>query len=521
MKPMKLLKQNLLRLFVSILALQSFSITRIFAVESEVGEGNVNAEEIVDSDSDVAEESTQEETTETEVPGDELTSREEAIQYIEANNLVVQTRGDLIDAGLVNEGQLNALPGTAIYDTLVAYIMANGEQVDVNAFFGLLTSSYPDYFQEAPTTMTEEEALAYIEENNLLETAPALLVEYGLVTQEQLDQLPEGAIQQALVQQFTTVPTLGDIGVLYQILAEIYPEIFGGNNLSEEIVNNTHQYPSLEFNQEVQLGERTYEIRRSFVLRPGEAGNQSEDTMLLGIEYSYENDTEEDVEDDLEHWLTYTQFTQPDADVDRVLTVGEYNLASQDDPSSQVEIIEEVSPLTPGETRREVVYYELINQESPVIFTALGAASVEIFEISIDELVKLAPQSGVYYNDSSTLAGYLFDFDKLYMVFTEEATLAQIHDVEGTANLVSEATLSPEAQSQFQVLQEETDAAHLQLLEFKDVYYELSDPVVGIRQIQVEDGEEILSNILMTLRGQPERLTLTNQDGDTYSNISQ
>ena len=204
-----------------------------------------------------------------------LYTPEEAQAYIQSNNLVEAMKHELVTQQYLSQSKIDRLPSEAIYQALYYQLTIAPGEATVPGTFHVIASQYPEIVNGPDQQMTSEEAQKFIQENNLVETTKQLMLEAQLLTQEQLDQLPEDAVLNALIQQFTEHDPAGDFGNTFQILKAMYPEIFEPEVVETVVVPNHTQ--QLDRNQIIQLGERQYTLQQVYLLAPGEAGNTSND----------------------------------------------------------------------------------------------------------------------------------------------------------------------------------------------------------------------------------------------------
>lgn len=488
---------------------ESESINKVEAAVEDVESSNISQETI-------------------EETRNELTDYQKAVNYIQNNNLLSNVKETILNQGLMTDEELNLIPNKVVLDILTDYVLNYGTETDIHVIVSYLESYLLGNFNNLSYEDRKASAEKKISEGNLLVSGPEIMIEEGLISQEELDRLPDDAFYHVFIEQFTTFPTGGDMSTTLVILKNLYPQAFleaiDSGGPEENVENNKLETESdgqlIPYNQSVIAGDLEYLIKRIFVLRPNEVGNQSSDQYMFGIEYSYENKSDETQKDYHENWLIHTNVTQSNDQGAQNLKLGEYlwdyqenqqeNQAQSSDPNT-------VKEVKVGEILNRRVYYMMENIEGNINLSVMGNNSTINFEIDTETLLKLPPQSGLYYNETNPLVAYIFDFDKLYLAFSEDATLAEIRHVAGETELVQPSALSSEAQFQYDLLMGLLEDPELQLLELDQVVYEHSDIMVAVRQVEeLENGEEGLSNILMTFKGDNQRLEMTNEIGDIY-----
>ena len=463
-----------------------------------------------------------------------LYTPEEAQAYIQSNNLVEAMKHELVTQQYLSQSKIDRLPSEAIYQALYYQLTIAPGEATVPGTFHVIASQYPEIVNGPDQQMTAEEAQKFIQENNLVETTKQLMLEAQLLTQEQLDQLPEDAVLNALIQQFTEHDPAGDFGNTFQILKAMYPEIFEPEVVETVVVPNHTQ--QLDRNQIIQLGERQYTLEQVYLLAPGEAGNTSND-YWVGIEVEYTNETDQVDKDYYKEWITQVLLVQDSERGYNALTMQQYKLPKID-RSVRLENNESAERTTsitkkevkPKETVREIIYYRLNNIEDDI---AIYVAPQDTqYELEMEGLRQLPPRSAVYYSSSNNQIAYLFDFDQLYLVYSDQTRLSDINQIPGRSTSVQEQALSDEAWVQYQKLVQELDIQNSQIMLLDEVVYELSGDMVGVRQrpnddeaaspegesTEGESEEELdgLSNILLTFRLNKERQELVNEYREMY-----
>lgn len=310
------------------------------------------------------------------------------------------------------------------------------------------------------------------------------------LTQAQYDAIPTDAAYNVLVHHLMTIPTGGDPSTTIRFLFEVYPELAYITESSEDEAEEDSSEESktesdaegdetedesgddLELlkEQTFEFGQGSYEVEHVFVLRPNEASNESAEDYLLGVTYDFTNLTEEAARDIEADWMDNVNVAQLVDDQEVVLEVRDD--ASSDEGESQVEVL-----IEENETVTQTVYYELENTEDLATLSVNG----ETFELSIEKLLKLPPQSALYVSDNAMQA-FIFDFQTLYAASIDPVDMEYF-----TESRVD--TLSDEAKELYDLLQEKFEGAEWTLYELK-VDYELDEEDESVLVSQAEDEDD-------------------------------
>lgn len=468
---------------------------------------------------------TNDDSTSTTVEEDDNNHEDEGMTYEqaqeEAARLAPAMAEELLSQQYITQDQIDQLPSDAITLALIPQLMAT-KTTNVSDTYNILLSKYPDILTQAPEPMTEEEAQRYIEENNLVQATRQYIIDNQLMTEDQLNQLTDEMIYDALLEQFTTHEVAGDFGQTVEIIKQHHPGIFESTSTGTVSSSGLSHSQSLEWNQLVQLGNREYMIRRVFLLESGEAGNHHPNNDWVGITIEYTNDGTEEDQDYYREWITQAIMVQDSELGYNALTMTEYSNSEIERSVRIEETTEEAQadmPLhqvKPGETVVETIYYELKTQEDDLALFIV--ANDTQYEIAMETLKQMPPQSAIYYSDQDRLVAYLFDFDQLYLIYSDQARLSDINQIPGQSEEVQHQYLSDEAWSQFQLLSDQVDLNHVQLYVLENITYELSGDMIGVRQIESRGTprEESLTELLLTFRLNEDRSILTNEYREAY-----
>lgn len=325
------------------------------------------------------------------------------------------------------------------------------------------------------------------------------------ITEAQLARLPENAIFEAAVAYKMEFPIGVNPNVSFDYLKAMYPEAFvedpeetesqengeteaevvlpdteGQRNIDEHVEQATEsaeetELESLERNQSFIIDSIEYTVKNVYLVEKETREEQEEADYVLGIRYEYNDDVEENINLHEQKWQANTRVTQAVEGEVKPLRYGD------------IRTEEEMAELDETEVRDNsgVVYYEVTDLSKEATLSVSTDSGVEQFAINLEELLQLPPQSGLFLNTESPKAGYLFDFETLYVLYNSvEEALEWDGIEEADVNVEVE---SKEALTQLEQLDNAQELAYVAL---NDVFYTLNDEGVVEVRVDSEDSEE-------------------------------
>lgn len=325
------------------------------------------------------------------------------------------------------------------------------------------------------------------------------------ITEAQLARLPENAIFEAAVAYKMEFPIGVNPNVSFDYLKAMYPEAFvedpeetesqengeteaevvlpdteGQRNIDEHVEQATEsaeetELESLERNQSFIIDSIEYTVKNVYLVEKETREEQEEADYVLDIRYEYNDDVEENINLHEQKWQANTRVTQA--------VEGEVKPLRYSDIRTE----EEMAELDETEVRDNsgVVYYEVTDLSKEATLSVSTDSGVEQFAINLEELLQLPPQSGLFLNTESPKAGYLFDFETLYVLYNSvEEALEWDGIEEADVNVEVE---SKEALTQLEQLDNAQELAYVAL---NDVFYTLNDEGVVEARVDSEDSEE-------------------------------
>lgn len=325
------------------------------------------------------------------------------------------------------------------------------------------------------------------------------------ITEAQLARLPENAIFEAAVAYKMEFPIGVNPNVSFDYLKAMYPEAFvedpeetesqengeteaevvlpdteGQRNIDEHVEQATEsaeetELESLERNQSFIIDSIEYTVKNVYLVEKETREEQEEADYVLDIRYEYNDDVEENINLHEQKWQANTRVTQAVEGEVKPLRYGD------------IRTEEEMAELDETEVRDNsgVVYYEVTDLSKEATLSVSTDSGVEQFAINLEELLQLPPQSGLFLNTESPKAGYLFDFETLYVLYNSvEEALEWDGIEEADVNVEVE---SKEALTQLEQLDNAQELAYVAL---NDVFYTLNDEGVVEARVDSEDSEE-------------------------------
>lgn len=442
-----------------------------------------------------------------------------AIHPINAQELIaagyVGTYKDILRSAGITDATLSQLSEDTLRQGAFNYLIIAGvEEIDLDEAIRSLTYLVPDLLEinsntssestepevedlTPPEPMTYEEAVEYVN-SGFLETFIGNLHYFG-ITDEMLATLPEDAPFKAAVNYWTNTFLGGDPYIFYTHFIRMYPEVLTNQpvketdaerqarmaettekqeQLSQHVQSWTSsQADSLEplpFDYSFETDQGIYHIDYIFVLTPEEAGNQSPDHYMLGIEYTFENTSDETVSGYVNNFYDHTQISQIYPDGSIILSPAPYRLPG-DDP-----VMEPHPPVDANDSVTHRVHYLLNDRENPAAISILTDNGIQDFDLGMEDLMKYPLQSAVYTSDKDL--GYLFDFNTIYYFESDSSEYTPWDDLEGieTGNFDS-LDLSPEALIQADKL----DGTDYSVVKLEGLKYHLSEDG-SIEALQVD-----------------------------------
>lgn len=365
---------------------------------------------------------------------------------------------------------------------------------------------------------TEAEAKAYAEK--WAEEYRAIMIREHKIPKKVLDKLPADAFYNTLVQWALRTRAGGDPGTHYTLLRSLYPEAFNeratsystaerreilevaserAEVLNNEIARNTpsETLPVLKEKQVFEFDTASYEVKRMFLVRPDEQANSEEASYLLGITVAYTNKGDKPMPLAEQEWLINTKLTQKIDGTREELSFEHYKI------DNEVSLVS-YEAIQPNETMVHTIYYKIVDLKTPVIVTSTLTSGVKEFSIPVEPLRQLPPQSAIYFNETSDLVSYIFDFDTLYLAYsTSEAASIWKDNSNATIQSQRPKHLSRSAARHFVKLD-----SNYTIVTLKDLNFTQKDDDILIEQ----QGKTIL-----TLQSKDDWATFTTSQSETYT----
>lgn len=430
-------------------------------------------------------------------------SREEVVEQMKKGD-ADEFRGVLIRFGGVTEEMLARVPEDAVFNAAVEHRLRNPHGGDWGTALATFKRMYPEAFSlinspstDSPIVLSREEVVEQMKNGGEADFKGAIM-KYGGVTEEMLARVPEDAVFNAAVEHRMRNPYGGDWGTALATFKRMYPEAFNPNakplndtqrqaKLEKDVQNQQKimehirsttpdsEYRLLEDNQIFRFDSGTYELKHLFLLHPEEAGNRSTTNYMLGIRYEYTNTTNEEVAVNSEDLVSHSNVSQFFEDSRTILSTDVYELPKEIDNAVQDQALDSIEKMVasvkPGEKVEGTLYFSVPNVEHDLVFSVIQNNQVEEYKLEIETLLKLPPQSVSYVTDGSAPLGYIFDFDKLYLVYESNSDMS--HWTSQTGVMIGQKTekLSKEAKAHYQ----QFEGSDTVLVELSDIRYKIKD----------------------------------------------
>lgn len=326
------------------------------------------------------------------------------------------------------------------------------------------------------------------------------MARYSGLPKEVLAQISDEEYFQAAVAHAMRNPLGGDYGTQIAVFKRTYPKYFeqadettrqtqqskiekiqsDQKKLQETLTQSVQKYEEVPKELQLEFLEGQFNLEQIYLLVPGEAGNQSED-YLLGIRFNYTNTTQDEVaapETIVQLASNMMQFEEEEL---RILESSIYPIESQvvDETSEKIEL-DEVEFVLPNEEVTATIYYKVPNSYNDLVWSVVENDQVQSYRLDIEKLLKLPYQSASYYLNSDEQVGYIFDFDKLYLVYRSSSDLQQWENKENVEEKSDLTTLSDVATSHYQQISAQLADDNLKLVELSKVRYLLDDDEVHV-----------------------------------------
>ena len=412
----------------------------------------------------------------------------------------------------VSSSQIEELPISMYRNVISEYLLHSQVGDGPGALVKLWFQMYPDTFGGK----FDPEALALngkTAKENVEEFAKAFesqlydaLKNYG-ITDEMFARIPKDAVYQTLIQIGLRNQFRGDIGTAVRIFKELYPEAFNQNlkplteserkQKIEEAIQKQEKLddfvkaqqamdnlPALKKDIIFKFKQGEYKIKRFFVLHPEEAGNRSKQSYMLGIQYEFKNNSQDIVNVNSEELLTNSIVTQLTEQGKRVtLAHATYELPEEAHAERNKEVVLDIAKeVKPGETIEGTLYYVVPKVEHDMALAVIQNDAIQEYKLPVKELLAQPFQSAVYTTESAVEpVHYLFDFNKLYLIYSENSSMNSWKNQPGVMTDVKEEALSLEARHQLNVLTQEKALSELMIVELADVTYEVQETNVDVK----------------------------------------
>ncbi|MBS4456218.1 hypothetical protein [Tuanshanicoccus lijuaniae] len=420
---------------------------------------------------------------------------------------------ELITKHNVPQEKLNLVDDVKLFNAYFSY-QIHSDFSSIEDALGLDTTSESNASSQVedltpPTLPDRAGAEERVKNTGLDKMIPDFLKITG-ISDEIISKIPTETFFEGAVTYYMTHITGGDYGTISYFFMQTFPEYFKEvTNINKEEQqqqleqNKKNQEKILEATTKVEkevidlkgelhfsLGEEEYTIKRVYLLVPGEAGNQT-NNYLLGINYDYINNTKKDIQSSQRSLLSNSSFTQKDGELTDILTAGKYELKKEESFETAENMTEKVEKtvIKPSETINETVYLSFNSGQNNILWSMIQKDKVVNYRINMADLQNMPYQSASYTMEAAgEQVGYLFDFNKLYLVYQSTANLEQWNDNKNVSVDPQPESLSPEAALQLKSLKETLGDDKLKLVELTDVTYETMN---GETTVKVKDNDSV------------------------------
>lgn len=319
--------------------------------------------------------------------------------------------------------------------------------------------------EDSEEGMTYEEAIAYADANpdqvdgfwQIYRDSMTNNGIYGYtLTQAQYDWLPDDAAYWAFVHHSQVNTTGGDPGTALAALFEVYPElesVTDSPESGEEMASVPEETPiEEEPNDTFVINDTEIIIDNYYILRPGEAGNQTEDQYMFVVKFENEQDEA----------LWYNNVTVGQMET---LNRAEYQIEDAEADENQ-------------ETT-QFAYYTLTDLTTAVRLNFQD----QVYEVEMEELFNLPPASAGYLADGNVQA-LVFDFGTVYGLAQGEVSAEVFEPV------ADEPAISPEVQQLIDAIEAETGIAEWFIYEL-EADYAFDEETGEVQVTKAEDNSEV------------------------------
>ncbi|WP_282919744.1 DUF5067 domain-containing protein [Ignavigranum ruoffiae] len=429
----------------------------------------------------------------------------------------------VVNYGGISEEQLAKLPGDPIYDAAFAYKKSTFLGGDPSILYYFFIRMYPSVMnadEQPPKPYTEEEAIRLVKEG-FYHVMYNAVVNYGKITEDQLAALPGDPIYDAAVAYKKSTFLGGDPGVLYHFFINMYPEVlnkelkvsdetrqarvaFVSKNqdlLARELVTKELVEQSDSFFKEPIIVENeghNFKIRGAYLIQPAGVGNPNQDQYLLAIQYDYTNQTDQVVASSQAVWSGLSQMDNLTAEGSQQLSLGNYQLASEqtaDDIETAIE---------PGQTKTQTIFYNLESLDQGLMLRLVNQDKVQNYKFEQEDLAKLPPFTGLFLGEANN---FLFDGQRAYLLYADEASAKAWADQEGVeVKAWTDLSLTPEAT----LYKEKLDGEFTAVI-FDNIYYTLQEGKIEMKPFAKADVAAFLS-----FEPNEDWTSFTDQEGNQY-----
>lgn len=408
--------------------------------------------------------------------------------------------------------QIEELPISMYRNVISEYLLHSQVGDGPGALVKLWFQMYPDTFGgkfdaeslalNGKTAKENVEEFAKAFESQMRDALKA----YG-ITDEMFARIPKDAVYQTLVQIGLRNQFRGDIATAVRIFKELYPEAFNPNakplteserkQKVEEVIKKQEKLDEFVKAQQAmdnlqplkkdtlfKFKNGEYKIERFFLLHPEEAGNRSKQSYMLGIQYEFKNTSREIVNVNSEELLANSIVTQLTEQGKRVtLAHATYELPQEDQVARNKEVVDDIAKeVKPGETIKGTLYYAVPKAEHDIALAVIQNDAIKEYKLDMKDLLAQPFQSAIYTTeDAVEPIHYLFDFGKLYLIYSDKAAANSWKDQPGVTVDVKQEELSQEARYHMTLLAKEKEVTAVTFVALADVQYEVQEQQVSVK----------------------------------------
>ncbi|MBS4461562.1 hypothetical protein JXA27_03120 [Aerococcaceae bacterium zg-B36] len=429
-------------------------------------------------------------------------TREEAIEYVTKYGTAETMKDNVLKLSSISADKLSQLTDDDFFEAAVVHAMKLQTGGDYGTQLAVFKSLHPELYtdmeelNESPAPRTREAAIEKVKATGLDKRIPSFLS--AVFQQAIIDKIPESAFYEVAIQFFMTHTTYDDFYTVVSFFTNLYPEYFTGDNHPDDTIRQTrlekiqknqekltaHQtstdknYLTLKDNQTFNFDEGEFKITNTYLLVPGEAGNQS-DNYLLGIHYQFTNQSKEDVVAPQMILANHSNALQFKNDNLTTLEPGTYRVQSEQSDTESMTVFDDIAIAKPQETIEGTLYYKVPNAQNDLVWSVIQHDKVNAYRFKVADLQKLPYQSASYTSNAGNQLGYLFDFERLYLVFSKDTDTSTWDNKDGVNTNLDINSLSKEANNHYNHLVQQL-GKDIKLVALENVHYTLDNETIKV-----------------------------------------